>query len=255
MIRTLFTTIIMAATVGSASAATTNLCPDTVSASNRTTVTGSTCVLGKSKAEVEAGYTNLTVDGLGNLSVYPQATLRVGTFAPRIEADLTLPSYARIPGLKGTSDLNVGAKYALATWNRYAVSARASADLPTGTNGFGSNGTSYSGGLVGTYAASPALRLSASSDAQAFSTGFSKYGATREGLAADLAIYPTTHLTGGYALQTNALGADTTTRPTYQVGVSHQFGKKAVIDFALGRDQKIVTGQDRYVSAGFTYQP
>jgi len=255
MIKTLLTAIIMAATVGSASAATTNPCSDVVSTSNRTTVTGSACVLGTSKADLEAGYTNLTIDGKGNLVAYPQASLRVGTFTPRLEANLTLPSLVKTTGFKGTSDLGFGAKYGVISGARYVVAARAAADLPTGTNGFGSNGTSYSGGLVGTYLASPALRLSASSDAQAIANGFTKYGASREGLAADLAVYRSTHLTGGYALQTNALGPDTTTRPTYQVGVSHQFGKKAVLDFALGRDQKVVTGQDRYLSAGFTYQP
>lgn len=231
------------------------ICTNTTEISNRTTITGSPCVLPRSTSGTEVGYTNLTIDGLGNVTVDPQVNLRVGTFTKKVEVDLTLPSYVRSFKNRGTSDFIFGGKYAFYNTKRYALATRTSVEFPTAINGNGASAWSYAGGVVGSYVASPALRLSASSDFQSTATAFNRYGASREALAADLDVYKATHLTGGYGLQTNALGPNTNSRPTYQVGVTQGFGRKASADFALGRDFKKATGQDRYLSVGFTYLP
>lgn len=227
------------------------LCTDTVAQSNRTTLTGSTCTVDKNGKVIESGYKNITNKN-GNTSSYPAANIRIGTYVKNLEIDVATPSSVRSGLNRGISNTVFGIKYGIKNSDRFGLAARSNVDLPTSDKTFGNKGISFSGGLVGLFKPFNSLSLSASSDLQANApTDKKKYGSSREAIAADLSVLKNTHLTAGYALQTNALGPKSDSKPTVQVGVSQNVGQ-AALDLEVGRDPKRATDYDHYVNAGFT---
>lgn len=118
-------------------------CGDITNLDSRGSATYSACAVPKNHTLIEAGYSNLSVKGVGHVSTYPDSLIRIGTSVQNLEFDVIPPTVERVtPAIgqrTGVSDAGAGLTYQLPTFFaplRATVNGIVTA--PTADPGFGS---------------------------------------------------------------------------------------------------------------------
>jgi hypothetical protein len=217
----------------------------------RPSVTTDVCTVRPHKVDVESGYTNTTFTGPGGgQSVsYPQSYLRAGSGDPRIEYDITPPSYntSTVGGatVSGASDTAVGIKDELGYTDRALWGWNAQVSFPTGSTGFTAGHPQYTLNANWGYTLSPALSLSGT-------VGFDAYAFVP---SVDLTstLSPVDEVFVEYAYFTRAaIGAPP--KSIVDGGFIHDFSPHVQVDVEAGVSPALIFGQrQHYVGAGISF--
>jgi hypothetical protein len=240
-------------------------CGSLLSIVNRPTVTTGVCTVRTGHTDLENGYTNTTTTGAGggSSSEYPQSLLRVGTADPHLDFELGFPSYETssvgAPAIRGSSDMNMAAKYELgydasADWGLYGAIT-----FPTGSRAFSAGNTQFTGDLDGGYTISSELSLSGTLSFNALS-GINAGGTAQSYFAFIPSLYLTAALPGGpsqvsaeyayFSVAGPGLGPKSLIDFIYQ----RDFGAHVQIDAEYGFSPTLIDGQKQhYVGAGLSF--
>jgi hypothetical protein len=167
----------------------------------RPTVTTSACAVKNGHWLVETGYTNTLNTGRGGgvSAAYPQALIRVGSFAHNVELDLTPPTVLRSSSggsiASGSGDTGFGAKWEIGYTRKAVYGANVVVTEPTGDRSFTAGSETYSANLNGSYALSPEFGLASTVSFETIGALDSRGGAIRSG-----AIVPSLTLTAALPL-------------------------------------------------------
>jgi hypothetical protein len=131
----------------------------------RPTVTTAACAVKNGRWLVETGYTNTLITGSGGgvTAAYPQALIRVGSFARNVELDVAPPTVLRSSSrgnvTSGDGDTSFGAKWEIGYTRKAVYGVDFVVTEPTGDRSFTAGSETYSGSINGSYALSPEFGL------------------------------------------------------------------------------------------------
>jgi hypothetical protein len=243
-------------------------CGSILSIVTRPTVTTSVCTVRAHQVLLETGYTNTTITGQGGGSAtnYPQAFLRLGTWDPHLEVDLTPPSAlsstAGGPRIAGASDVNAGLKYELGYNARAVWGLNGVISFPTGSKAFTAGGAQYTGNFNWSYTLNSEFSAAGTLGFNALA-GFAPDGNVQHFFA----FIPTleveaalpspssspSQLFAEYAYFSQT-GVGLSGRSLFDFGYQKDFGPHVQFDIEYGVQPTVILGQQQhYVGAGLSF--
>jgi hypothetical protein len=236
-------------------------CGSILSIVNRPTVTTGTCTVRTGNFDLENGYTNTTITGLGGGSGanYPQSLIRIGTADPHFDLEFGPPSLqtstAGVPRVTGSSDVNMGAKYELGYSTRWLYGVNGVVTFPTGAQAFTAGGTQYTGNLNWGYTVNSIIGLDGSLSFNSFS-GFGtahdaqSYFAFVPSLEVTASLPGPAEFFGEYAYFSQA-GVGLGSKSLIDFGYVRDLGAHVQLDVEWGFSPTLLAGQKQhYIGAG-----
>jgi hypothetical protein len=236
-------------------------CGSILSIVNRPTVTTGTCTVRTGHFDLEDGYTNTTITGLGGgTSVnYPQSLIRLGTADPHFDLEFGPPSLqtstAGEPRVTGSSDVNLGAKYELGYSTRWLYGVNGEATFPTGSQAFTAGGTQFTGNFNWGYTVNSIIGLDGSFSFNSLS-GFDaahnaqSYFAFVPSLEVTASLPGPAEFFGEYAYFSQA-GVGLGSKSLLDFGYVRDLGEHLQLDVEYGFSPTLLDGQkEHYIGAG-----
>jgi hypothetical protein len=245
-----------------------DLCGTILSIVTRPTVTTSVCTVRTHGVLLESGYANTTITGPGGGSAtnYPQAFLRLGTWDPHLEIDLTPPSALSSSAggsrVAGTSDINAGVKYELGYNARAVWGVNGTISFPTGSKTFTAGGAQYTGNFNWSYTLNSEFSAAGTLGFNALA-GFDPSGNVQHffGFIPTLELEaalpsPSTspsQLFAEYSYFSQS-GVGQPARTLLDFGYQKDFGPHVQFDIEYGVQPTVIFGQQQhYVGAGLSF--
>jgi hypothetical protein len=198
----------------------------------------STYVVAPDEILIEAGYNNLSTNGVGPTSDYPQVLAHIGTHLKNLELDVKAPSEVRGGGASASDDIAGSLKYLILKAHHYAVSAQVGASIPTGSQDGRNAGTQTNYGLNGSYKFSKMFEVRTTQSFLANNTFGLRYGSYNPSYTGIVSLPENTNLFASYAYNKNAVGPRTGSETGVLYGASHQLGERFQVDVE-GTNQSI----------------
>jgi hypothetical protein len=230
----------------------------------RPTVTTSVCTVRAHEVLLETGYTNTTITGPGGGSdtSYPQAFLRLGTWDPHLEIDLTPPSALSSTAggsrFAGTSDVSAGVKYELGYNARAVWGLNGAISFPTGSKAFTAGGAQYTGNLNWSYTLNSEFSLAGTLGFNALA-GFAASGTVQHFFA----FIPTVELEAGLPANSQLFaeyvylsqsGVGLPARSLIDFGYQKDLGPHVQFDIEYGVQPTVILSQQQhYIGAGLSF--
>jgi hypothetical protein len=218
----------------------------------RPSITNSVCTVRPNHVEVEMGYLNTSFKGAGNVVVYPQTLIRVGTTVPALELQVAPPQINRTNAggvVTGTTDVGAGLKYVFGYTPKFNYGGQAFFTAPTGTNGVSANGTTSTYALNAGYTLSPVFSLATTLATNSLTNGPQRWSSFVPSLVLGVSLPNSTGLNLEAAQFTKANGPGTPTRTQYLFAVYHDIGPRIQLDASFATSPTTATG--KYNSVGF----
>jgi len=236
-------------------------CGSILSIVNRPTVTTGTCTVRTGNFDLESGYTNTTITGLGGGSSvnYPQSLVRIGTADPHFDLEFGPPSLqtstAGAPRVTGSSDVNLGAKYELGSSTRWLYGVNGVITFPTGSQAFTAGGTQYTGNFNWGYTVNSIIGLDGSlsfNSLSGFDTAHNaqSYFAFVPSLEVTASLPGPSEFFGEYAYFSQA-GVGLGSKSLLDFGYVRDLGEHLQLDVEYGFSPTLLDGQKQhYLGAG-----
>jgi hypothetical protein len=240
-------------------------CGSLLSIVNRPTVSTGVCTVRTGHFDLENGYTNTTITGIGggSTAIYPQSLLRIGTADPHVDFEFGFPSYATTsvgqPTVSGTSDVSLATKYELgynakADWGLYGAIT-----YPTGTKTFTGGNAQFTGDFDWGYTLDSEFSLAGTLSFNALS-GPNAGGAAQSYFAFIPSLELSAALPGGpsqisaeYAYF-SAAGPGLRSKSLVDFVYQRDLGNHVQFDVEYGFSPTLVGGQKtHYVGAGLSF--
>jgi hypothetical protein len=236
-------------------------CGSILSIVNRPTITTGTCTVRTGNFDLENGYTNTTITGVGGGSSvnYPQSLIRAGTADPHFDLEFGPPSLQTstvgAPRITGSSDVNLGAKYELGYSTRWLYGVNGVVTFPTGSQAFTAGSTQFTGNFNWGYTVNSIIGLDGTLSFNSFS-GFDashnaqSYFSFVPSLEVTASLPGPAEFFGEYAYFSQA-GVGLGSKSLIDFGYVRDLGEHLQFDVEYGFSPTLLDGQKQhYIGAG-----
>src|SRR5579884_193398 len=239
-------------------------CGSILSIVNRPTIGTGVCTVRSGRFDIESGWLNSTVTGMGagNVSTYGATLLRFGTSDPHLDLEITPPLYNTSSlgnaVTSGWSDAAIGAKYELGYSSNADWGVNAELIVPTGSQAFSGKGPQYAGNFNWGYTINSVLGVNGTVGfnelrAADSSGSFQSYFAFIPTFEATATLPGPSQFFAEYAYFSQA-GSGLGAKSEMDFGYIRDFGSHLQFDVEFGVTPTVIGGQrQRYFGAGFSF--